>query len=160
MCTHTTPHSIVEKGSRVHPEAGLGSRVRISASVFVLLPVRPGRCLKANRAPVGRRGVRGQLVCCSPERLPAGGAAPRAAPARRPTLPRRDPRPWQVGKWVFADAELQPWQTQTMTHRLDEGLCQRHGGSGVTAQWKTKCFCLPGQSSLCSPSILGHLQAE
>lgn len=100
-------------------------------------------------------------VGCLTTLRPAGGAAPHVEPARPPLFLGRPESSWEVvGKWVCARSRrARPWQTQTMTHQLDERLCRKQQGSGVTAPWKTKCFCLPGEFTFCSPLILGHLQA-
>lgn len=123
--------------------------MRISATVFVLLPVRPGCRPEANRAPsAGLFGLRG-LVPSAALSLGFQQVALHPAWTGRPGLAPGETR--VTGKSGSgssrAAGELRPWQTQTMTHRLDEGLCQKQWEAGVATQWKTKCFCLPGQSS-------------
>lgn len=159
MRVHTHRHTGLYSEERIACalKDWFGARVHISASVSVFLLVRPGCCLSANSTLGSPRSA---AVCCSIARRPAGGAAPRAAPAGRPTPPGRPESSWEVGCGFSSDSEQQPWQTQMMTHRPDERLCQRHAASGVTAHGKRSASACLARVHICSPSILGHLQAE
>lgn len=132
-----------------------GQIVPISASVPVLLPVRPGCCLKANCTD-RTLPPRSTPACGALAWLPAGGAASREVPAARPSS--AGGRGVTAGESAACRAAAQ--RAQMMTHPLDRGLCQKQWGPGVTAQWKTKCFCLPSQGShLLSSDSPGRLQA-
>lgn len=160
VCTHTTLHSIVKKGLRLPLRTGLDKECIFPLVFLFSFP----SGLAAASEQTGHRqrsGLRGQLQSAAPSASVQQVALHPARP--QPAGPRSlgGPRvPGKSGCGFSADSELQPRQTQMLTHRLDEGLCQRHGGSGVTAQWKTKCFACLARFHICSPLILGHLQAE
>lgn len=138
------PHSVVRKGWRVALRVGLDK-----GCIFLLVffffsfssqawpwPLPQSQWHRQdfsvssiNSSPLLRHSASSRWRC-----FPRGPGPPAFAP-------RKPKRCREVGKWVLAQVELPPWQTQMMTHRLDEGLCQKPWGSGVSAQRKTKGFC-------------------
>lgn len=148
-CTPTTPHSTVRKDSHVALRAGLDKGCYFDQCFWS--PSRQAWLLPQSKQGPGRtfwslRSTPVFLLFIT--QRPAGGAAPCGD---RPVCLCSGGGQRVTGKSGSGSArvptELWPWQTHMMTHRFDEGLCQKQWGSGVTAQWKSKCFRLPGQGS-------------
>lgn len=85
---------------------------------------------------------------CSIARGPAGGAAPPRGPGSPPLSP-EEAGCWAAGKRGCAHPRGAAARANASGDTpAGPGLCRKQQGSGVTAPWEARCFCLPGESAL------------
>lgn len=121
-CTHTTPHSTMTEGLRVALRIG-SDKGCVFLLVFLL-------CFQSGLGVASKQtGLLGLAVHFSgllDHWLSSRWRCVPRGPGPGPFVPAKAGVTGKAGSGsARIPAELWPWQTHRMTHRLDEGLCQK-----------------------------------